>query len=97
MLSIINQIWEIQLKSATNGYDGIQRNLRRIESELLELGYTVIDPIGRLYKETDTDIEANISTSLHADSKVVKVLKPIIYQLENGQNVLVQKGITIVE
>jgi len=97
MLSIINQIWEIQVKSAANGYDGIQRNLRRLESELSELGFTVIDPLGRLYKETDTDIEATISTRLDGDSKVVKVLKPIVYQMENGQNILVQKGITIVE
>jgi len=97
MLSIINQIWEIQVKSAANGYDGIQRNLRRLESELSELGFTVIDPLGRLYKETDTDIEATISTRLNSDSKVVKVLKPIVYQMENGQNILVQKGITIVE
>jgi len=97
MLSIINQLWEITVKSEANGYDTIQRNLRRINAELEEMGYTIIDPIGRGYKITDTDIEANIAASLSEDSKVVKVLKPIIYHVENGQNTLVQKGIAIVE
>lgn len=97
MLTIINQIWEINNKANSNGYDAIQRNLRRLDAELIELGYTIIDPIGRDYKETDTDIEANISSSLTKASKIVKVLKPIVYLSENGQNVLVQKGIAIVE
>lgn len=97
MLTIINQIWEINSKANLNGYDAIQRNLRRLDAELIELGYTIIDPIGRSYKETDTDIEANISGSLTNESKIVKVLKPIVYLSEKGQNVLVQKGIAIVE
>ncbi len=97
MLTIINQIWEISNKSESNSYDAIARNIRRINSEIEDMGYTVIDPINRLYKETDADIEANIATALHSNSKVVKVLKPIIYQNENGQNQLAQKGIVIVE
>lgn len=97
MLTIINQIWEISTKAEMNAYDAISRNIRRLNSELEEMGFTVIDPINRPYKETDADIEANIATALHSKSKVVKVLKPIIYQTENGQNQLVQKGIVIVE
>ncbi|MFT5819372.1 MAG: hypothetical protein ACI8ZM_000595 [Crocinitomix sp.] len=97
MLTIINQIWEISNKAESNSYEAIARNLRRINSELEDMGYTVIDPLNRLYKETDADIDANIATPLHAKSKIVKVLKPIIYQNESGQNQLVQKGIVIVE
>ena len=96
MLSIINQIWEISRKAESNSYDAIQRNLKRINSEIEDMGYTIIDPEGRPYKETDADIEANISTPLHKGSKVVKVLKPIIYKSESGQNQLAQKGIVIV-
>lgn len=97
MLNIINQIWEISRKAEENAYDGISRNIRRLNSELEDNGYTVIDPIGRPYKDTDADIEANIATPLHKKSKIVKVLKPIIYHTENGQNKLIQKGIVIVE
>jgi hypothetical protein len=97
MLTIINQVWEISNKATSNSYDAIARNLRRLNSEIEDLGYTVIDPLNRAYKETDADIEANIATPLHSKSKVVKVLKPIIYKNEMGQNQLVQKGIVIVE
>ena len=97
MLTIINQIWEISNKATANNYDSLSRNLRRINTEFEDMGYTLIDPIGRKYKDTDADLEANIATKLHSKSKVVKVLKPIIYCAENGQNKLVQKGIVIVE
>lgn len=97
MLTIINQIWEISNKAESNSYDAIARNLRRVNTEIEEMGYTVIDPLNRPYKETDADIEANIATTIHSKSKIVKVLKPIIYQNENGQNQLAQKGIVIVE
>ena len=97
MLTIINQIWEISNKADANEYDAIGRNLRRLNSEIEDMGYMVIDPIGRAYKETDADIEANIATPLHSGSKIVKVLKPIIYKSEDGQNQLAQKGIVIVE
>ena len=97
MLTIINQIWEITSKAEANDYTTISRNLRRLNSEIEDMGYTVIDPINRPYRETDADIEANIATPLHKKSKIVKVLKPIIYKTENGQNQLVQKGIAIVE
>lgn len=97
MLTIINQVWEIASKTETEGLDAIRRNVRRLQSELEDMGYTIVDPIGRPYKETDADIEANIATELHRKSKIVKVLKPIIYKQENGQNQLAQKGIVIVE
>ncbi len=78
MLTIINQIWEINEKSTINAYAAIERNLNRINNELESMGYTIINPMGRPYK--DTDIEANIANALHSKSKIVKVLKPIVYQ-----------------
>jgi len=97
MIPIINQIFEISQKVEQNSITVIDRNLRRLFSEFEEKGYQIVNPIGRQYKETDSDIEANISTEISKKSKVVKVLKPIIYLNENGQNQLIQKGITIVE
>ncbi len=97
MLTIINQIWEISNKAESNDLSSINRNLRRIHSEIEDMGYKLIDPMGRVYKDTDADIEANIATEIHSKSRVVKVLKPIIYKTDNGQNQLAQKGIVIVE
>ena len=33
----------------------------------------------------------------HSKMKITKVLKPIVYSKENGQMVLVQKGVVIAE
>ena len=97
MINIINQIFEIQNKAVSNNLDQFDRNFRRINSEFEEIGYTIVNPIGQKYSETATDIEANISNPLTAKSKIVKVLKPIIYKDNNGNNEVVQKGIVIVE
>jgi hypothetical protein len=98
MVAIINQIFEIQQKLQQRGDNMADRNLKRIYHEFETLGYTVIDPAGRDYKETDTDIEATLSGGLISGMKVTRVLKPIIYHTETGgQNLLVQKGIVIAE
>lgn len=97
MLNIINQIFEIAQKTEQFSYDQISRNLNRLMHELEESGFTIVNPIGRQYKETDTDVEASLSQKLKSDSKITKVMKPIIYQQINGQPQLVQKGIVIVE
>jgi hypothetical protein len=66
--------------------------------ELETIGYKVINPLNRSYKETDTDIEASLAGTLKGELKVTRVLKPIIYQkINDGQLALVQKGIVIVE
>jgi hypothetical protein len=96
METIINQIFEISQKSEKNTEVNLSRNIKRIYSELEEMGYQIINPMGRPYRETDSDIEANIAGGVSRKSKIEKVLKPIIYKNENGSNVLVQKGIVIV-
>lgn len=96
METIINQIFEISQKSEKSGEINLSRNIKRIYAELDEMGYQIINPIGRPYRETDSDIEANIAGSISRNSKIEKVLKPIIYKNESGSNVLIQKGIVIV-
>lgn len=96
METIINQIFEISQKSENSSEINLSRNLKRIYSELEEMGYQIINPMGRAYRETDSDIEANIAGNVSRNSKIEKVLKPIIYKNENGNNVLIQKGIVIV-
>jgi hypothetical protein len=98
MINIINQIFEIEYKLKLKNEDAADRNIKRLYHELETLGYNVINPINRSYKETDTDIEASLAGLLKGELKVTRVLKPIVYQkIDNGQLALVQKGIVIVE
>jgi len=97
MLNIINQVFEIEQKLKARGESSVDRNLKRIYHELDELGYKVIDPIDRPYKETDTDIEASVAGNFNDNMKVSRVLKPIIYRIADSRNELLQKGIVLVE
>jgi len=78
-------------------YSKIERNVDRLFHELSQEGYEIVDPMGRKYVDTDISIDATINGDITRYSKVVKVLKPIIYREENGSSQLVQKGIVIVE
>lgn len=95
MEAIINQLFEIEKKATEQNLDVFERNLNRIQHELEELGYKIINPIGNQYDERDASIEANI---LNPNAKkITKVLKPVIYKMQNDNYVLLQKGIVIVE
>jgi len=95
MKEIINQIFAIEQKSSKNQDDSYTRNISRIYYELEALGYKVINPIGRIYKNEMTDVEAKISANTKK-MEITKVLKPIIYKEENGHPIVAQKGIVIV-
>ena len=97
MIDLINQIFEIDQKSKKNGYAAIDRNLNRVMHHLVELGYEMENPHGKVYKITDTAVEANISEQVSDNPTITKVVKPIIYFTENGIKKLVQKGIVFVE
>lgn len=95
MEAIINQLFEIEKKATEQNLDVFERNLNRIQHELEELGYKIINPIGNQYDERDASIEANI---LNPNAKkITKVLKPVIYKMQNDNYILLQKGIVIVE
>jgi uncharacterized protein YajQ (UPF0234 family) len=95
MEAIINQLFEIDKKATEQNLDIFERNLNRIQHELEELGYKIINPIGNQYDERDASIEANI---LNPNAKkITKVLKPVIYKMQNDNYILLQKGIVIVE
>jgi uncharacterized protein YajQ (UPF0234 family) len=95
METIINQLFEIEKKATEQYLDIFERNLNRIQHELEELGYKIINPIGNQYDERDASIEANILNP--SAKKITKVLKPVIYKMQNDNYVLLQKGIVIVE
>ena len=93
MNNIINQLFEIDKKSAEQNIDVFDRNLKRIFHELEEMGYKIINPLGNIYDERDASIEANILNS--QASRISKVLKPVIYKSENGSFALIQKGVAL--
>lgn len=95
MEAIINQLFEIEKKANEQNIEVFDRNLSRIQHELEELGYKIINPIGTNYDERDASIEANL---LNPNAKkITKVLKPVIYKMENNGYTLVQKGVVIAE
>lgn len=95
MEAIINQLFEIEKKAKEHHIDAFERNLNRIQHELEELGYKIINPIGTKYDERDASIEANLLNP--NATKITKVLKPVIYKMENNSYALKQKGVVIVE
>jgi len=95
MKEIINQLFEIEKKVSDHNLDMLERNLTRIFHQLDEMGYQVVNPIGKRYDERDASVEANI---LNPNAQIItRVLKPVIYTTENGTYTLLQKGVVIVE
>ncbi|WP_299617323.1 hypothetical protein [uncultured Tenacibaculum sp.] len=97
MKEILNQIFDIAQKSEKKDIDIFDRNIRRLYHEIEALGYVLKNPIGEKYSLERTDIEATLMNDFHSKMKITKVLKPIVYSTENGQMVLVQKGVVIAE
>lgn len=97
MVEIINQVFSLEQKSKRAEIDTFNRNIERIYKEFEEMGYKVINPAGQRYRNEMTDVEANIIGDISSKMIIKKVLKPIIYQLEDNQTKLIQKGIVTVE
>jgi len=98
MKEIINQIFAIKEKCLKAEIKGLERSLDRLDFELEQKGYQVIDPIDTIYKNEMTDLDARLNSELTAHSKIIKVLKPVIYKKDkSGEIKLVQKGIVIVD
>ena len=93
MLTIINQIHEIQSK--LQGNPDYQKHFDRIYHELNESGYIVYSPINETYNENDTSIEVLFREENQQIIK--KVVKPAVYKLENGQKTLLQKAVVLIE
>lgn len=96
-LSLINQLFEIERKLATNQVGLVDRNFERIKHELEENGIKVIDPTGEKYEDTRTDCQASIVGELSKNMMITRTMKPIV--ILNGSNgmELIQRGVVIVE
>lgn len=96
LLALINQVFEIEQRlTDQEQFVNFERNFKRINAIFEAEGFLCINPIGEKYLESRTDCEASIVGSSLAGLKISKVIKPIVYKVENGSNTLVQKGIVI--
>ncbi|KAA5534487.1 hypothetical protein F0919_07650 [Taibaiella lutea] len=97
-LAIINQVFEIKQKLEQDNLAGkFERNFNRLFSAFEEEGYTCNNPLGERYTDSRSDCTANIVGRESKNMMITQVIKPIIYQKENGALTLIQKGIVIVE
>jgi hypothetical protein len=98
LLSMLNQLYEIEQKLKCHGDPGnAMRNVTRIKDNLEESGIFYEDPMGQVFKETRTDLEATISGAGTDSLVVVEVIKPIIRAGPRDLSRIVQKGIVVVE
>ena len=97
MKEVLNQLFEMEQKGTKNNISLFERNIRRMFHEIEALGYFIKNPQGEKFSEERTDIDATVMGAINSKMKITKVLKPIIYQREQEQAIIIQKGVVIVE
>lgn len=97
-LHIINQLFEMQCKANELQVSRqFERNFNRLFSVFEEEGYIIQDPTGEVYTDSRTDCEASISGQMSSKMKIIRTLKPVIYQKKGNEVQLLQKAIVIAE
>jgi hypothetical protein len=97
-LQIINQIFDMEKKLENIENSRIlERNIRRIKSQLAEMNIEYLNPINERYSETRTDVEATISGNSSKNLMITEVIKPIIIQRNGNLQQIIQTGVVIVE
>jgi hypothetical protein len=98
VLSVLNNLYEIERKLRLHGDPAnVQRNVDRIKTEFAGEGIFYEDPMGQAFKETRTDLEAQIAGRGTNDLVVVEVIKPIVRHGDVSFSTVVQKGIVVVK
>jgi hypothetical protein len=116
VLTVMNQLYQIEKKlTKIPEASDLRRNIDRMKDAFAEEGLPVFDagggayhvyltyenPMGQVFKETRTDLEATIAGSSTDNLVVAEVIKPIIRATlkgdEAGFSKIIQKGIVIVE
>ena len=97
-IQIINQLFEMQYKIKDIGEAvNFERNFIRLFSIFHEEGFIIQDPTNETYTESRTDCEASISGKTSSKMRIVKTLKPVIYQKKDNNIQLIQKAVVIAE
>ncbi len=106
-LDVLNQVFEIEKKIFNiQESNSIQRNVNKLKEIFEELKSPLSDetvglyyhnPIGEAYNENRTDCEVSIAGIGTKNLVITEVIKPIINCRYSGTNMIVQKGVVIVE
>ena len=111
-LFFLNQIFEIENKALKiTEQNSIVRNIDRLksyfETELFSEGIEyhgfsinglfLHNPIREAFNETRLDCEATIAGESHENLVIIDVIRPIIFAKTGNSQIVVQKGIVIVQ
>jgi hypothetical protein len=111
-LFVLNQIFEIEKKVLKiEEQNSIIRNTDRLksyfETEVFSdgiefqgfsiIGLSLHNPIGEVFNETRLDCEATISGESHENLEIIDVIRPIIFAKTDNSQIVIQKGIVIVQ
>lgn len=95
LITLVNQIFEIEKKANHNNYDKFNRNIERIKSLIEETGYTYKDPTGEKYDETRMDCSATLLED-GDNLSIQDTIKPIIYKhLDEGLEIIQQARVIV--
>lgn len=98
ILKVLNNVSDIERKIKIHGDPGnVKRNVERIRETFEEEKIFYEDPMGELFTETRTDIDASITGAGTENLHVVEVIKPIVRIGEKNFSRVVQRGIVVVE
>jgi hypothetical protein len=96
--TLLNHLYELEKKVTSIGDTAnALRNIAKMKDAFEEMGLFYEDPMGQVFKETRTDLEATISGTGTEELYVVEVIKPIIRRGDRQFSRIAQKGIVIVE
>jgi hypothetical protein len=90
-----NLVFELEKRVADNPSTAIPRTIQRMKDVIDEAGILLLNPMGEVYQETRTDLEANIVSPAKV-LYVLDVIKPVLYVREQQAKILLQKGVVIV-
>jgi hypothetical protein len=101
-IDLLDQVFEIEKKvDNLSESNSISRNVIRLKEMFEQLepegGLFYHNPIGELYNETRTDIEANIAGNSADNLVITEVIKPIVRYRKGGITIIARKGIVVVE
>lgn len=98
IFQVLNNLCDIERKLSIHGDPGnAKRNVDRIKETLEAEKLYYEDPMGQVFSETRTDLEASITGTKTENLYVVEVIKPIIRIGDRQFSRVVQKGIVVVE
>ena len=98
IIGIINQIFDMEKKlERIPEAKSLQRNIRRIKSQLEAMDIEYHNPLGERYDETRTDCEATISGSSNRNLVITEVIKPLVTTKMGNFQQIIQKAVVIVE